>query len=140
MTGEPADAYITDIHTFHCVAPNARNQPRIMLGTLYRRSQPTSLTIRPTQLVALGISADGGNSHSHRTGDQSRRRGFDSTPISRAPIVVVVRADRRVPTTVARAGVQRAGSPLLRTIEQRCRTARRRTRSVKQTVGAHPLR
>ena len=37
MTGEPGDAFITDIHTFHCVAPNAADRPRIMLGTLYRR-------------------------------------------------------------------------------------------------------
>jgi hypothetical protein len=39
MTGEPGDVYITDIHTFHCVAPNASNRPRIMLGRLFRRSE-----------------------------------------------------------------------------------------------------
>jgi Phytanoyl-CoA dioxygenase (PhyH) len=39
MTGEPGDVYITDIHTFHCVAPNASDRPRIMLGAVYRRSQ-----------------------------------------------------------------------------------------------------
>ena len=36
MTGQPGDAYVTDIHTFHCVAPNARLRPRLMLAAVAR--------------------------------------------------------------------------------------------------------
>ena len=35
MVGEPGDVYLTDIHTFHCAAPNAGHRPRIMVGALY---------------------------------------------------------------------------------------------------------
>ena len=42
MTGEPGDVYITDIHTFHCVAPNASGRPRIMLGALFQRTATSS--------------------------------------------------------------------------------------------------
>jgi hypothetical protein len=41
MTGAPGDVYITDIHTFHCVAPNASRRPRIMIGRLFRRRSRT---------------------------------------------------------------------------------------------------
>jgi hypothetical protein len=37
MTGQPGDAYVTDIHTVHCVAPNAQDQPRMMLAAIFRR-------------------------------------------------------------------------------------------------------
>ena len=37
MTGEPGDVFVTDIHTFHCVAPNALDQPRMMLGVVFAR-------------------------------------------------------------------------------------------------------
>jgi hypothetical protein len=32
MTGRAGDVYMTHIHTFHCASPNARRQPRLMLG------------------------------------------------------------------------------------------------------------
>lgn len=35
MTGEPGDHYIADVRTLHCVAPNASDTPRIMLGALF---------------------------------------------------------------------------------------------------------
>ena len=44
MTGEPGDVYITDIHTFHCVAPNAGDRPRMMLGVIYHRTSRSTAT------------------------------------------------------------------------------------------------
>ena len=41
MTGEPGDVYITDIHTLHCVAPNAHDRPRTMLGAVFHRTCDT---------------------------------------------------------------------------------------------------
>lgn len=32
MTGNAGDVYITHLHVFHCVAPNAADRPRLMLG------------------------------------------------------------------------------------------------------------
>jgi ectoine hydroxylase-related dioxygenase (phytanoyl-CoA dioxygenase family) len=32
MTGEAGDVYLTHLHVFHCAAPNANSQPRMMLG------------------------------------------------------------------------------------------------------------
>lgn len=37
MTGEAGDGYVTDIHTIHCVAPNALQRPRVMLAAVFRR-------------------------------------------------------------------------------------------------------
>ena len=36
MTGEPGDAHVTDIHTYHCAAPNAADRPRMMLGCVFK--------------------------------------------------------------------------------------------------------
>ena len=35
MTGEPGDHHIVDVRTLHCVAPNARDTPRIMLAAVF---------------------------------------------------------------------------------------------------------
>ena len=37
MTGEPGDAYITDLRLLHTVAPNANPEPRVMLTQRYYR-------------------------------------------------------------------------------------------------------
>ena len=39
MTGAPGDVFVTDIHTFHCVAPNALDRPRMMLGVVFSRAE-----------------------------------------------------------------------------------------------------
>lgn len=44
MTGQPGDGYLTDLHTFHCVAPNTLARPRIMLGLVFKRRGDDSLS------------------------------------------------------------------------------------------------
>jgi hypothetical protein len=46
MTGDTGDGYVTDIHTIHCVAPNAADRPRVMVATVFRRIAPNATTTR----------------------------------------------------------------------------------------------
>lgn len=39
LTGEPGDVWITHLHTFHCVSPNARDTPRMMIAEAIHRGQ-----------------------------------------------------------------------------------------------------
>ena len=41
LTGEPGDVWITHLHTFHCVAPNALDTPRMMIAQAVSRNEPT---------------------------------------------------------------------------------------------------
>lgn len=38
MTGRAGDAFVTDIHTFHCAAPNACDRPRLMVACVFQTS------------------------------------------------------------------------------------------------------
>ncbi len=43
MCGEPGDVWITHLHTFHCVSPNANATPRMMIAeAIYRATPPPS--------------------------------------------------------------------------------------------------
>lgn len=42
LTGQPGDVVITHLHTFHCVAPNSTDRPRLMLGKPIAAAEPTA--------------------------------------------------------------------------------------------------